>query len=168
MRRTLKVLLVVLGIAAMAPAASAVAAKTSITVTTDRGRQCVVYVQGYIESGYFKTNGVMSCSADAVHGQAMERLTVQLDTSGIFLLGAENGSGQASCQLANYCEAWRQLSGTLPGMTYTVSGDFTLDAADYPWDAPERWVSWPSQCRLGASNRLLCSLSASATHPLPL
>jgi len=168
MRRTLRVLVVMLAVVALEPAASAVAAKTSITVTTDRGRQCVVYVQGYIESEYFKTNGVTSCSADPAHGQAMERLTAQLRTTGTFLLGAQNGTWQASCQWVNYCEAWGQRSGTLPGMTYTVFGDFTLDAADYPWEAPEQWVSWPSQCRRAAGNRLVCSLSVSATRPLPL
>lgn len=168
MRLTLRTLLIMLAVVALEPAATAVAAKTSITVTTDRGRECLVYVQGYIESGYFKTNGVTSCSADPVYGRAMDRLSVQLDTDGSFLLGTEIGTWQAMCQWVNYCEAWGQRSGTVPGMTYTVRGDLTLYAADYPWESPERWVSWPSQCRVASGNTLVCRLSASATRPLPL
>ncbi len=164
MRLMLRLLLVMVVVVALEPATSAVAAKTSITATTNSGRQCLVYTQGYIEGEYFKTNGVMSCTAQPTYGMTMERLSVILTTSGVFLPGSEYGSGQAYCQWVNYCEASKLLGGTVPGMTYGVWGEFTLDPPDTP--VPERWASWPSQCRRAAAERLVCNLSVSATRPL--
>jgi hypothetical protein len=167
MRRCLTTLLAGAALFGVAPAAFADV--VTATATTNRGRSCTVRLEAYAVGGttnrYLPVTGSDNCGADPLYGQPMGILWLRLSMSGVSASTASTRK-EAVCRQVNYCGTGVTYSGILPGVPYTVTGNFTLDAADYPFDTPERWPGHPPECVVQGGDTLACELTLTYTPPL--
>jgi hypothetical protein len=170
MRRCLAALLAGAALLGVAPAALAEVA--TVTGTTNRGRSCTARLEAWgtgtsVINRYLQVTGSDNCAADSLYGQPMDLLWLRLSVSGVRVSATlPSPSKETVCQRANYCGTGIAYSGILPGVPYTATGSFTLDAADSPFDTPERWPSAPAGCVVQGRDALTCQLTVTYTPPL--